>query len=257
MSEIFSNELLVRIVKTVIIIAVLTLIYFIVKIFLDHRTAKLKRGKKLTYLRLLRSVTKYILIIIGGLLVLQLNGIDTGSIVAGLGIASVIAGLALQDALKDIIMGFNILADSYFTAGDIVQIGEITGRVVEIGLKATKIKNLKNDNVEMIANRNISSASVVSKQLDIDIPLPYEEKLEKIEGFLGDLCKKVEELPEVEKAEYRGIKDFESSAISYKLRLSVRPEVQFQTGRDVRRVIKRELDLAHLSVPYQTISLSK
>lgn len=257
MSELFANDILERAIKTIIVVAVLVLIYFVVKMFLDHRTSKLKRGKKLTYLRLLRSTTKYILIIIGLLLVLQINGIDTGSIIAGLGIASVIAGLALQDALKDIIMGFNIIADNYFTAGDVVKINDITGKVVEIGLKATKIKNLTNDNIEMIANRNISAASVVSKWYDIDIPLPYEAQLGAIEPFLQQICKKVQALESVELAEYKGIKSFDDSAVSYKLRLYIKPEQQFQTGRDARRIIKQELESNNLSIPYQTIKLSK
>ena len=45
----------------------------------------------------------------------------------------------LQDALKDIIMGCNIILDNYFVVGDIVTYNGFTGEVVEFGLKNTKI----------------------------------------------------------------------------------------------------------------------
>ena len=126
-----DNATLVRILETILIIVIDVVIYLVVRFLINRRTAKMKRGKRLTYLRLLRSIIKYVLIIAGILTILQINGINTGSIVAGLGIASVIAGLALQDALKDIIMGFNIIADNYFSAGDVIKIGDITGKVIE------------------------------------------------------------------------------------------------------------------------------
>lgn len=251
-----SNDALTRIFETLLVIVIDVIIYLVARFLIDRRTSKMKRGKRLTYLRLLRSIIKYILIIAGILTILQLNGVDTGSIIAGLGIASVIAGLALQDALKDIIMGFNIIADNYFSAGDVIKVGEITGRVVEIGLKATKIRNLINDNIEVIANRNISASAVVSKWLDIDLPLPYEEDLAKIEAFLDTLATKIKTLPDIENVEYKGINDFADSAIIYKLRIFVRPEVRFQVGRDAHCIIKSELEKAHLSVPYQQIEVA-
>ena len=55
--------------------------------------------------------------IIATLFVLQLLGFNVSSVIAGVGIVSAIVGLSLQDALKDIIMGFNIIIDSYFSVG--------------------------------------------------------------------------------------------------------------------------------------------
>ena len=72
-------------------------------------------------------------------IILQINGVNVSSIIAGVGVVSVIIGLALQDALKDIIMGVNVLVDDYFSLGDIVKLDDIEGKVVEIGIKNIKI----------------------------------------------------------------------------------------------------------------------
>ena len=61
--------------------------------------------KRKTYLRMLRSVIVATLCIIIALIVLQLFGINVSSMLAGVGIVSIVVGFALQDALKDIIRG--------------------------------------------------------------------------------------------------------------------------------------------------------
>ncbi len=110
---------------------------------------------------------------------MQLLGFNVSSLIAGLGVVSVIAGLALQDALKDIIMGFNIIVDNYFSVGDIIKIGDVEGKVIELGVKSTKLKDVNNDNIFVIANRNISQSLRLSDQLVVDVPVSYDEPTEK------------------------------------------------------------------------------
>ena len=65
---------------------------------------------------------------------------NVSSLLAGVGILSVIIGLAVQDALKDIIRGFSILSDEYFNIGDIILYKEITGKVITLRFKGYKNK---------------------------------------------------------------------------------------------------------------------
>lgn len=252
-----NTTVLENIIKSAIVVLSLVVTYLIIKSILNHRASKLKRGKRLTYVRLFRSVSKYIFIIAGILCVLKINGVNTASILASLGIASLVAGLALQDALKDIIMGFNILADNYFTAGDVINLNGSMCKVIEVGFKATKVKNLDNENIEMIANRNISSSSVISHWNCVNVPLPYDLSLESSEAIMTSIADKIKKIPEVESAEYKGIQDFADSAIVYAIFIMVRPEFKYPTKRAARRIIKQELDAAKISIPYQTITISK
>ena len=61
-----------------------------------------------------RDFKSYLLIIINIFAILQINGINVESILAGAGIIGIIFGFAVQDALKDIIRGMTILTDKYF-----------------------------------------------------------------------------------------------------------------------------------------------
>lgn len=212
-------------------------------------------NRKRTYLRMFNSILKYIVLGVIVIVILQVNNINVSSIVAGIGLVSVIAGLALQDALKDIIMGFNIIIDGYFSVGDVVKIDNIEGKVIEIGLKATKMKDVNTENFFVVANRNISQALVLSKQLDIDVPMHYELEVSVIESVMQIISKKISELKNVENAEYKGINEFADSAMIYKIRIHCNPEFKPQIKREANRIIKLELDENGINIPYKQIDI--
>ena len=58
--------------------------------------------KRKTYLRMLKSIIVAVTAIIIILVILQALGINVSSMLAGVGIASIVVGFALQDAMKDI-----------------------------------------------------------------------------------------------------------------------------------------------------------
>ncbi len=89
---------------------------------------KAKNKKQKTYIRLTSSIINYAVLLILVVIILQVNGVNISSVVAGVGIVSVTIGLALQDALKDIIMGLNILIDNYFHVGDTLKVGDFEGK---------------------------------------------------------------------------------------------------------------------------------
>ena len=245
---------------SIAIIIVSIIIYFFAKRIIQRLmnrnipNTKIDRKRK-TYIKLFNNILKYILIVLTVLAIMQVNGINVSSLVAGLGLASAIAGLALQDALKDIIMGVNIIVDDYFSVGDVVKIHEVEGKVIEVGLKTTKIKDVKTNDTFVIANRNIGEATNISTQLDIDIPLPYEQKVENIEKVLDQAMEKIKQNENILNIEYRGIQEFGDSAILYKIRLYCKPELKPQIKRDANRIIKLELDANNIEIPYTQIDL--
>ena len=184
-----------------------------------------------------------------------MNGVNVSSIVASLGLITVIVGFALQDALKDIIMGINIVVNDYFSIGDVLKIDNIEGKVIEIRLKSTRMKDVNNGNIFMISNRNISQALNLSEQLDIDIPLPYEEKITRVEEVMNTMIEQISKLENVTKVEYKGLNEFGDSAIYYKIRIFCKPEFKPQIKRDSNRIIKLELDKNNINIPYKQIDI--
>lgn len=253
MKEVFNNKLL----NSVLVLLVGILIYLILKMIFSKILGKKKYNhkKRTTYIKLFSSIFRYSIILLVLMFILRIYGIDITSILAGLGVASVIAGLALQDALKDIIMGFNILVDGYFVVGDVVKFDDVEGKILEIGLKSTKMQDINNGNIYVLANRNISKSLVKSTQLDIDIPVSYNEKIENIESILDIIIDKIKTIKGVDKVEYRGLQKFGDSAIYYKIRIQAKPELQPQIKRDANKEIKLELDKNNIEIPYMQIDI--
>ena len=249
-----------KLIISVVIIVVALILYGIIKRMINKASERKVKDetinkKRKTYLRLFNSALKYVVILIVVVLILQVYGINVTSIIAGLGVVSVIAGLALQDALKDVIMGFNIIVDEYFSVGDILKIGNVEGKVVLLGFKSTKLLDVNTGNMYTISNRNITDALIISKDIYIDIPLPYELKLSRVEKVIGNIIEQIKELDTVEDAKYLGPALFDTSAINYKIKIVAKSSIKNQTKRDALRLIKLELDKNNIDIPYTQIDI--
>jgi len=227
------------------------LIYLAVKSGKNVFTSK----KSKSYMKMSKNILRYVFIVVAILLVLQANGINVSSMLRGIGIVGIIIGFAVQDVLKDMIKGFDIISDDYFHVGDVVLYKNICGKVISIGLKNTKIQDLKTMNIVSVTNRNIEQVEIVSKQLDIIVPMPYEVSVETAEKAAGDILARISRLEAVEKCEYRGVDELAASSINYRLRLFSNPENHLQLKRDALRCVLLGLEENNISVPYNQIDV--
>ena len=259
--KVFLNNVKnIQIVNSIIIIFVSIVIYKGIMYFISisEKRAKLDIGngkKRATYVKLVKSLIRYIFIIVTILILLQINGVDVSSVLAGVGILGVVFGLAIQDWLKDVIRGSSILTDNYFSVGDIVKYKEIEGKVIVIGLKTTKIQDLKTNNIISIANRNIEEVEVVSNVIYVNIPMPYEITVKKAEKVVEDIIIKINNNNNVEGCKYKGVNDFADSSIKYLLEINCNPLYKLQVKRDALRSILIGMEENNLKVPYTQIDI--
>lgn len=257
--EIINTILSNNIVKSAIVILVSLVIYKAISSALlksENKKGKRKIGQKdKTYIKLIRNFMKYAFFIIVIFAILQINGIDVSSMVAGVGVLSIIIGFIVQDAFKDIIRGIDIISDNYFAVGDVVKYGEIEGKVLMIGLKTTKIQDIKTLNIVSIANRNIEQVEIISNELFITIPMPYEVKVDKAEQAINDILKEVSKDERIQSYEYKGVNKFAESNIDYLISVKCNPIDKLSVRRDVLRTILVTLNKHKIEVPYQQIDI--
>lgn len=257
--NLFERIISHNLVKSAIIIILSILIYrLLYKLILgkqkDTRHSRLSNRNK-TFLKVLTSIIRYAFIAITIIVVLQINGVNVDSILAGAGIIGIVIGFAVQDALKDIIRGSTILTDSYFQVGDVVKYGDIMGKVISIGLSTTKIEDIKTFNVISIANRNIEQIEVVSDTVDIMVPLSYELETKRAENILRQIVKEVEQIAEVSNVSYEGISYFKESNIDYLLRFHCSPSIIRPITRQVNGIILRVLEKNNVAIPYNQLDI--
>ncbi len=227
------------------------------KIVIKGKTPiEIKRRKTIQIL--FENIILYVIFIIAILIILEIYGVDTKSLIASLGVAGVVLGLALQDTVKDIISGITIIMENYFVVGDYVTFGDFTGEIISLGLKSTKIKSINGD-VLIIANRNISNIINQSQKLAgviIDVPTAYEEKTEKVEKVLKEAIEQIKLIEGVSKeSTYLGINELGSSAVNYRIKIVCRQGRKYDIKYESLKIIKQAYDKNKLKIPYEQIEV--
>lgn len=240
-------------ISAIILLAAVILWHICKKACAKHLNAMNK--EKHTIFRVLTDILKYVGIIGIILLILQINGVNVSSAIAGLGIASAIVGLALQDVLKDVIMGINILTENFFSVGDVVEYQDVEGVVTKLTLRTTKIQSIIDQSVTTVCNRNISQIRKCSSQVDIDIPLSYDEDIRKVHMVMQQISEKIVTIDGIDRCLYKGTENFDEYAVIYKMRFFCPPEKKPDLRRGALKIIQDELLRADIRIPYRKMDL--
>ena len=211
--------------------------------------------KRKTYLRMLKSLIGAGIFIVIVLIVLQFFGVNVSSMLAGVGIASIIIGFALQDALKDLIRGLEIVADNNFEIGDVIKFGDNMCEVLSIGLRTTKIQDMNSMNIVSIANRNLDKVEVVSEYIYLQVPLPYEIKPEAAELIVNEIAKGILSLKDVMTAESQGLDKIADSMLMYQIAITCDPANLLPVKRAALGVVTRVMAAHKLRLPYKHIDI--
>ncbi len=261
LEKIFSADTL----RTVIILLLLFVIYFSFKAILNkvliHRKNKVNIDtKKVNTIKVLfKNLVKYILIVIGIIVVLDFFGFKVSSIIAGLGVFSAVLALSLQDSLKDFFAGIFIVLENQFSIGDIVSIGDFLGEVTFLGFKSTRITNLTGE-VKIISNRNITEVINYSKNnflALVDVSVAYEEDIDKVFDVLNELCNNMSRNLKNINSEVKllGINELDSSSVIYRISVEVKYKNKYNVEREILRRVKKCFDENNIKIPYPQLEV--
>lgn len=211
--------------------------------------------KRKTYLRMLRSIVCAVALIIVVLIVLQLLGVNVSSILAGVGVASIIIGFALQDALKDLFRGLVIVADDYYDIGDIIKFGDNLGQVISINLRTTKIQDINTMNIVSIANRDIDKVEVSTGYIYLPVPFPLRVKPAAADAIMREIVKGISKLEKTTSVISQGTSNITNSSLNYQLQITCEPANQLQARRDCVGVIVDTFAAHKIPFPYNQVDL--
>lgn len=252
------EKILVKeVVAPFVIIAFSILFYMIiskiVKRIFQVKTKRINEKRQKTFVGLINNCIRYFIIAVALMMILEVYGIDTKSLVASLGVLSLVAGLALQDILKDIIVGCSIILEDQFSVGDTVTIAGFTGTVVELGLKTTRIKSYTGD-IKIISNRNITEVvnhTIVENNMLIDVAVGYDTDLKKANEVLNALCERFsKENHLTNPAECLGVEDLADSGIKFRVVIPAPYADKFSLARKFKEQVKEEFAQNSIIIPY-------
>lgn len=213
-----------------------------------------KRRK--TYTRMLRSIILAVIVVVVILIILQLLGINVSSMLAGVGIASIVIGFALQDAMKDIFRGLEIVNGGYYNIGDIIKYGDNYGQVLSITLRTTRIQDYNSMNIVSIANRDIDKVELVSDYIYITVPLPLRIKPSAANLLVNEVAANIANLPNVTSAENQGVTAITDYSLNYQIQLTCDPTLKLPVRRAALGEVVSTLATRKVPLPIEQLELA-
>jgi small conductance mechanosensitive channel len=146
----------------------LALLVYLIAHWISHWATRLLR-RRLTSRKadeeliiLLQMLTRWGIRALGIVLALeQLAPGRLSTLLAGLGIAGVTIGFALQDVAKNFIAGILLLLTQPFEIGDAIGVGGFTGKVLAINLRSTELREVDGRYV-IIPNADVFVSPIVN-----------------------------------------------------------------------------------------------
>lgn len=107
------------------------------------------------------TITRYIILVIGLMIIIQSAGLDLSSLSILAGALGVGIGFGLQNITNNFISGIIILFEQPIKIGDRIEVGHIKGDVVKISARSTTV--VTNDNISVIVpNSDFISTTVIN-----------------------------------------------------------------------------------------------
>lgn len=254
-NEKFYLPIIYIIVGIFIYLVISKMIDSIIKIDIKHSKGLDKR--KNTIITLIKNVIKYLIFIIVVILILDVYGVNTTSLIASLGVATAILGLAFQDTIKDFLAGIFLIFDNAYAVGDWIKVNGFTGEVISLGLKTTKIRAY-NGEVKILSNSSFSEVinyNLEHSKITIYLPVHYDTNIDKLEKVLNDIKVSIEKEENVYNMNLLGIDEFGDSAIKYAIIIECDSMTHFGIKRKVLGLIKKVFDEKGIKIPYNQIDV--
>lgn len=274
MPDINVNQLTkTNILKDIIIILIILVLskilleamsHFISKAFSDkmdedgYRKVRIETLSKNLY-TVIRFIVGFIIVMI----ILDMIGINTRSIIATAGIGGVAIAFGAQTLVKDIVTGIIIIVDDTFRVGDWIIAGGVEGTVETLGMRHTKIRDY-DGSLHTIPNSQISTVQNLNSgpiKFDCDIYLSYEVKFEEVLDIVDSVSKRLKEEKDLSKYIIEDVSLFgimgikETSYLARTTAVAV-PGHQWALARRERKLIIDEIYKRGLSPSIQVVSLS-
>lgn len=146
------------------ILAILIVAWIVLKILkiIIHRFIKsiisTREKRAATLQGVFCSTAKIVIWLIATMMILPEFGINIGPILAAVGVVGLAFGFGAQYLIRDLIAGLFIILEDQYQKGDVIKIGNVSGKVEDINLRKTILRD-EDGTVHYIPNGEIKIAS--------------------------------------------------------------------------------------------------
>ena len=181
-------------------------------------------------------------------------GIQTTSLIAILGAASLAIGLALQGSLANFAAGVLLIIFRPFKVGDYVECGGTAGAVEEIQIFTTQLKTPDNKkiivpNAKVLGDNITNYSAKETRRVDLLIGVSYTDDLQKVENVLQDVLAKNERVLK-DPAPTIAVMELADSSVNFAVRPWVKTADYWSVYFDLTKNIKLRFDAEGIAIPF-------
>lgn len=188
--------------------------------------------------------------------------IDLAPLIAGAGIAGVALGFGAQSMVKDFLSGFFMIVEDQFGVGDVIDVGEATGTVEKVTLRATRLRSVDgtvwhvpNGVIQRVGNQSQQWARAL-----LDVSVAYGTDLRQAQDVIkaaadGLWHDEAWSGMLLEEPELWGVEMLAADSVDIRLVLKTEPGMQWKVMRELRIRLKEALDAAGIEIPFQQRTL--
>lgn len=200
------------------------------------------------------QVVRVAVYIVGLVAVLNRLGVQTTSIVAVLGAASLAIGLAMQGALSNVAAGVLLLVLRPYKVGDVIEVAGRTGTVRRLDLFTTELATA--DNIKVVApNSKVLGDVVVNfsahphRRIELHFDVDYECDIQTVYDLMRQTAAaNPKVLPDP--APWAGVTALKDSSVQVTLHAWVNNPDWWETKAALTRTVKEAFDKDGVSIPY-------
>ncbi len=205
----------------------------------------------------LTSAAGLVIWTLAGLMVLGEVGISLAPLIAGAGIAGIAFGFGAQSLVRDVITGVFIMIEDQYGVDDVVDLGEAVGTVEAVGLRTTRVRDLRGS-LWFVPNGEITRVANMSQlwaRAILDIEVAYETDISHASEVILDVAKslweeQLEDATVLEEPVVMGVQELGASGVVIRLAVKTDPSEQWFTSRLLKQRIKDRFDEEGIDIPY-------
>ncbi|MEJ2053374.1 MAG: mechanosensitive ion channel [Calditrichaceae bacterium] len=201
-------------------------------------------------------ITHYIFMIIGAIIAFQFIGINLSGLAVIFGLLSVGIGFGLQNVTSNFVAGLILLFERPIQIGDRVLVGDTEGDVLDINIRSTTIRSLKNVSI-IVPNSEFVSSNVVNWshgdkkiRIDVEVGVSYQSDLDTVLRCLKEVAEENEDILKQPESDVL-FREFGDSSWNMVLRVWI-PDPKFHhiIRSDINCAIVRKFRENSIEIPF-------
>ena len=234
--------------------------------YLENLAARTQHVVDMKLFPLLRRAAVALIYGLGGLLVLDLLDINITPLIAGLGLGGLAVALALQPTLANLFAGTYVMTEGVIAPEDYVSLeGGITGYVVEVGWRSTRIRTWEN-NLVVVPNNRFAETIITNYQQPVSAVnvyllcgVSYDSDLRQVEQVCQEVMDEIlDTVPQAvrEYGSYFGYESFGDSNVNFWLFLQAKTRLDsFIVQTELMKLLHARLGEEDITINYPVRTL--